>query len=72
MSKTVAEMTIDELRALIDETIEEKLVGLLGDPDAGQELSEELRERLARQRQAVADGARGEDFDEIARRFQLP
>jgi hypothetical protein len=42
----VSELTLEELKALIGEAVEEKLKELLGDPDSGLELKEEVIERL--------------------------
>ncbi len=71
MSKTVAEMSTEELKTMLDELIETKLTEMLGDPDRGLELRQDLRERLERQRDAVAQGERGEAFDAVAARLRL-
>lgn len=71
MEKTVAEMTTRELREMVGDLIEEKLVELFGDPDQGAELQASLRERLLRQKNDVAAGERGKDFSEVARRLGL-
>jgi len=69
VAKTVADMTPDELRRLVSTVIEEKLAELLSDPDVGLELREDVRRRLLSQRQAVADGERGEPLSEVVRRI---
>jgi len=66
MSKTVAEMTTEELKEMLGELIEAP-----GDSDKGLELRETLRERLETQRSVVARGERGESFDDVARRLGL-
>jgi hypothetical protein len=71
MDKTVAEMTAGELKEMLGELIELKLTEILGDPDEGLELRDTLRQRLDVQRRAVAQGERGESFDEVARRLGL-
>ncbi len=71
MSKTVAEMTPQELQEMIGEIVEAKLNEALGDPDEGLEIRKTLRERLEAQRSAVAQGERGESFDDVARRLGL-
>ncbi|GIX49729.1 MAG: hypothetical protein KatS3mg131_3940 [Candidatus Tectimicrobiota bacterium] len=53
---TVAQMTKDELRKLIETIIEEKLLELLGDADEGLPMRKTVRERLLRQKEAVAQG----------------
>lgn len=64
-------MTTEELKELLKELIEVKLTELLGDPDAGLELRDDLRQRLTHQRSAVEYGERGESFDDVARRLGL-
>ena len=71
MHRTVAEMTPEELKEMLGELIEAKLTEVLGDPDAGLDLRETVRERLESQRSSVASGERGESFDEVARRLGL-
>lgn len=65
MSRTVAEMTTDELRQMIGELIEGKLIEIFGDPDAGLELRDSVRERLLRQREEVSRGERGQSLDDV-------
>ncbi len=45
MDKTVADMTAGELRQLVSSAVEEKLIQLLGDPDEGLVLRENVRTR---------------------------
>ena len=70
MARTVAEMTGEELRELVGAAVEQKIVELLGDPDAGFVLSENVRKRLLRQKRAVAKGERGELLDTAIRRLK--
>ena len=60
MTTTVAQMSKDELRELIEASVEQKLLELLGDPDEGLEIRKSVRDRILRQRKAVAAGGRGE------------
>ncbi len=71
MSSTVADMSKDELREMLEITVEKKLLELLGDPDEGLKIRKSVRERLIRQRKAVASGERGEEFSDVARRLGL-
>ena len=71
MSVTVAQMSKDELKEMISATVEEKLLELLGDPDEGLEIKKSVRERLLRQKKAVAAGERGEPFEDVVRRLGL-
>ena len=68
---TVAQLTKDELRELIETIIEQKLLELVGDPDESLPIRETIRDRLLRQKEAVADGERGEPFEEVVRRLSL-
>jgi hypothetical protein len=71
MSTTVARMTKDELHEMIGAVVEEKLVELLGDPDAGLPLKKSVRDQLVRQMAAVARGERGKPLQEVIRRLGL-
>lgn len=71
MSKIVAEMTGEELRELVGAAVEQKIVELLGDPDAGLVLRDNVRKRLLRQRQAVAKGERGQPLESVIQRLRL-
>ena len=68
---TVSQMTKEELRKMIESIIEEKLLELLGDPDEGLPIRKTIRERLVRQKEAVARGERGEPFEEVIQRLGL-
>ena len=48
-----------------------KLKEILGDPDDGFDLNANIRERLLQQQQAVAEGERGDDLNEIVGRLGL-
>jgi hypothetical protein len=71
MGTVVVEMTKDELRDLIETSLEKKLLELLGDPDEGLSIKKAIRERLARQKQHVAAGERGEPLEDVVRRLRL-
>ena len=71
MGKTVADMTATELRQMVGSVVEEKLMQLLGDPDEGLVLRENVRRRLLRQKQEVSSGERGESLEAVARRLKL-
>lgn len=71
MTATVAQMTKEELEEMIDTAIERKLLEILGDPDEGLKIREDLRARLLRQKEAVAEGERGRLFDDVARQLGL-
>jgi hypothetical protein len=71
MSTTIAQMTKQELQEMLEATIEQKLLEMLGDPDEGLELREDVRERLLRQRRAVAAGERGQSFEDVVKQLEL-
>jgi len=56
MAITVGDMTKDELKELIETLIEQKLLELLGDPEEGLPIRKAVRDRLLRQKKAVAAG----------------
>ncbi|MCJ7663257.1 MAG: hypothetical protein MUO24_03340 [Desulfobacterales bacterium] len=71
MATKVAQMTKDELQQMIEATIEQKLLELLGDPDEGLSFRKLVHDRLLRQKKAVATGERGEIFNDVVRRLGL-
>ncbi|MDE2059281.1 MAG: hypothetical protein KGL31_06265 [candidate division NC10 bacterium] len=50
MTAKVAQMTKGELREMIETSIEQKLLELLGDPDEGLPFRKSVRDRLFRQK----------------------
>ena len=56
MANKVAQMTKEELKEMMETLIEQKLLELLGDPDEGLEIRRRVRDRLLRQKKAVAAG----------------
>lgn len=71
MATKVAQLTDDELRAIIGEVVEQKLLELFGDPDAGLMITKTLRNRLLRQKKATAKGERGELLESVVARLGL-
>jgi hypothetical protein len=71
MAATVARMTKHELKEIIESTVEQKLLELLGDPDQGLVLKKAVKDRLLRQRKVVASGQRGESLAVIVKRLGL-
>ncbi|CAN5461102.1 hypothetical protein BH10ACI1_BH10ACI1_23160 [soil metagenome] len=70
MNTKVAQMTVDELREVIGAVVEEKLRALFADED-DLDLTDELQERLIRQTKEVANGERGEAFEDVMARLGL-
>lgn len=65
MSDRVADMTKEELQILIEESIEKKLLEIIGDPDEGLALREEVKKRLLDQKRRISEGERGLSYDEV-------
>src|SRR5438445_8708958 len=71
MAQTVAKMTKKELREMIETAVEQKLLEILGDPDEGLAIRRVLHNRLLRQKQAVAAGARGQPLEDVVQQLGL-
>jgi len=48
----IKDLTVEQFKALIEDTIEAKLEEILGDPDKDQEVKEEIIEQLKAQRKS--------------------
>jgi hypothetical protein len=69
--QTVKDLSVEELRAVIGEVVEEKLREILTDPDAGLALRPETRERLRTDLQEPQDDGQNIPAAELARRRGL-
>ena len=69
MAANVGQLSTDELREIIGSVVEQKLKEILGDPDEGLEIRADVRDRLLRQKKAVANGERGDELEEVAKRL---
>jgi len=69
--QTVKDLSVEELRAVIGEVVEEKLREILNDPDAGLTLRPEIRERLRRDLQEPQEEGQNIPAAELARRRGL-
>ena len=67
----VADLTVDELKSLIRQVMEESLVDMLGDPDEGLELREEFKVALERSVKGVKEGGKTYSVEEAAKRLGL-
>ena len=63
----VADLTVEELQALIKNTIHEELRKLFADPDTERELTQEMEARLA----ASLQTTERVPFEEVKRRYTL-
>ncbi len=72
---TVAQMTQAEFKRMLEDvveaTVEQKLIEMLGDPDEGLVVRDEVRERLLRQRQRVSLGERGRPLDGVIQELEM-
>lgn len=69
MAANVGQLSTDELKEIIGSVVEQKLKEILGHPDEGLELRADVRDRLLRQKKAVAKGERGEELDQVVKQF---
>ena len=67
----VKELTVEQLKMLIDEAVEDKLAEILGDPDRGLELKEEVKARLRDSLAAVKRGEKGIPIEQVAKELGL-
>ena len=67
----VKDLSVDQFKALIEEVVEEKLQEILGDPDVGLELRDEVKEKLKQSLAAVKDGQKGIPIEEVANQAGL-
>ena len=68
---TVSELSIDDLKALIEEVVEEKLREMLRDPDEGLSLRPEVEERLVQSLNQPKESRRTVSAQEVARDLGL-
>ena len=64
----VKELTVEQLKTLIEDTVEERLQEYLGDPDEGLEIKEEIIQKLKAQKEA---GKPRISMEEIARKHGI-
>jgi len=68
---TIKQLPVEELRALIEEVVEEKLREMLGDPDEGMTLRPEIQERLLKSLNQPKESRQTVSATEAARRLGL-
>ena len=69
--QTVKDLSVEELRAVIGEVVEQKLREILNDPDAGLALRPEIVERLRMDLQEPQEEGQNIPAAELARRRGL-
>jgi len=67
----VKELTVEQLKTLIQEAVEEKLEEMIGDPDSGLELREDVKDRLRASLAAMQQGEMLIPVEEAARQAGL-
>jgi hypothetical protein len=67
----VKDMTIEELKLLIQETVAETIQSLLVDPDEGKQIKSEVKQQLLDSLQRTQSGERGIPAEEVAKNLGL-
>jgi hypothetical protein len=68
---TLADFSVEELRTLIGEVVEQKLLEMLGDPDEGLTLRPEVQERLRKSLNQSKESRQAISAPEAARNLGL-
>ena len=71
MSTTTLDLTAEELTVLVKNIVDERIIELIGDPEDGLEVSDELKERLLDQRKQADSGDYGIPLEEVFKRLEL-
>ena len=66
---SVADLTIEEFKGLVKEVVSQTIIELLGDPNEGLELREEIQERL--HRSLTASAKKPKSAQEVAENLGL-
>jgi hypothetical protein len=69
MSTTVAQMTVEELKALVRDTVKETFLEILRDPDIGLELRPEFQSRLRTSQAYIKSGGKLISWDDMLHRL---
>ena len=67
----IKDMNSEELKALIENTIDETLESYLGDPDQGKTLKEDVKQRLLAIKQRREAGEKGMTAAEVYQRLGI-
>jgi hypothetical protein len=70
MSRLVSDLTVEELKQIIDEAIDQRIAKVLDD-DYGLELSDELVDRIRLQREEIKNGNLGVDLDDVLKEIGI-
>jgi hypothetical protein len=67
----IKDLTIEEFKLLIEETVAETIQSLLMDPDEGQQIKPEVKQELLNSLQRTQAGEKGIPAAEVAKQFGL-
>ena len=67
----VKDLTVEQFKALIRDTLDETLEYLGGDPDEGQEIKEVVKHRLLEIKKRRNEGKRGIPAEEVYKQLKL-
>ena len=67
----VQDLSVEELKTFVGQVVEEKLQEILGDPDWGLELKDEVKARLKRSLEEVRQGKRGIPLEDVVRKLGI-
>jgi len=71
MNTEILQISVKDLRRLVDEMVEDKLAVLFKDAEDDLEFTDELKEILARQNERIKNGDRGEALEDVTARLGL-
>ncbi|MBE9005875.1 hypothetical protein IQ259_12655 [Fortiea sp. LEGE XX443] len=67
----VKDLTVEELKLIIQETVAETLQSLLIDPDEGKQVKPEVKQQLLQSLQRTQAGEQGITAEEVAKKLGL-
>jgi hypothetical protein len=71
LTQPISNLTVQDLKTLIEEIIEQKFSQFSYDPDANLEFRPEIEQYLQRSLQETSSGIRGVDTSEVSKRLGL-
>ncbi len=71
LQNKISDLTIEEFRALIRDTVRQTLAEMLADPDEGLVLKSEIEEAMRRSIKAVREGVATYDAGKVAEKLGL-
>ena len=69
-SPRIADLTVNEFKELVRESVVQSITGLLGDPDQGLKLRKDFAEELQRSLSEVDAGGRTTSLSDVAERLE--